>query len=57
MDLDVLHCWKGHENWRKPRPIQDKYENVYIVYLLSPLTTTDFRISDGIREVVNANIA
>ena len=24
------------------------YENVYIVYILSPLTTTDFRISDGI---------
>ena len=34
-----------------------KNENVYIVYLLSPLTTTDFRISDGIRKVVNANIA
>ena len=32
-------------------------ENVYIVYLLSPLTTTDFRISDGILKVVNAIIA
>ena len=32
-------------------------ENVYIVYLLSPLTTTDFRISDGIPKVVNAIIA
>ena len=33
------------------------YENVYIVYILSPLTTTDFRISDGILKVVNAIIA
>ena len=32
-------------------------ENVYIVYILSPLTTTDFRISDGILKVVNAIIA
>ena len=32
-------------------------ENVYIVYLLSPLTMTDFRISDGILKVVNAIIA
>ena len=31
-------------------------ENVYIVYLLSPLTTTDFHISDGILKVVNAII-
>ena len=30
---------------------------MYIVYLLSPLTTTDFRISDGIPKVVNAIIA
>ena len=35
----------------------DLDENVYIVYLLSPLTTTDFRISDGILKVVNAIIA
>ena len=34
-----------------------KNENVYIVYILSPLITTDFRISDGILKVVNANIA
>ena len=34
-----------------------KNENVYIVYLLSPLTTTDFHISDGILKVVNAIIA
>ena len=34
-----------------------KNENVYIVYPLSPLTTTDFRISDGILKVVNAIIA
>ena len=34
-----------------------KYENLYIVYILSPLTTTDFRISDGILKVVNAIIA
>ena len=32
-------------------------EKVYIVYILSPLTTTDFRISDGILKVVNAIIA
>ena len=32
-------------------------ENVYIVYILSPLITTDFRISDGILKVVNAIIA
>ena len=31
-------------------------ENVYIVYILSPLTTTDFRISDSILKVVNAII-
>ena len=40
-------------------PISNIYgldENVYIVYLLSPLTTTDFRISDGILKVVNAII-
>ena len=34
-----------------------EYENVYIVYILSPLITTDFRISDGILKVVNAIIA
>ena len=33
------------------------HENVYIVYLLSPLTTTDFRILDSIPKVVNAIIA
>ena len=34
-----------------------KHENVYIVYILSPLITTDFRISDGILKVVNAIMA
>ena len=38
-------------------PTSTENENVYIVYLLSPLTTTDFRISDGIPKVVNASIA
>ena len=33
------------------------YENVYIVYLLSPLKTTDFRILNSIPKVVNAIIA
>ena len=32
-------------------------ENVYIVYILSPLITTDFRILDGILKVVNEIIA
>ena len=32
-------------------------ENVYTVYFLSPLITTDFRILDGIPKVVNAIIA
>ena len=32
-------------------------ENVYTVYFLSLLTTTDFRILDGILKVVNAIIA
>ena len=35
----------------------NKDENVYIVYLLSPLKTTDFRILDSIPKVVNAIIA
>ena len=34
-----------------------KYENVYTVYILSPLITTDFRILDGIPKVVNVIIA
>ena len=32
-------------------------ENVYTVYFLSPLITTDFRILDGIPKVVNEIIA
>ena len=33
------------------------YENVYTVYFLSPLITTDFRILDCIPKVVNEIIA
>ena len=51
----IEECFIAPGN-RRPDKVM-RYENVYIVYILSPLTTTDFRISGGILKVVNAIIA